>query len=124
MKSSRDERSPYAEDHEYLAELDRPAPMAGLMLKMVDYLDVETRQKDLRSLDYRAEYLASEHWKATRRAALRRVGYCCQHCGLRVEPDQRWRLDVHHLTYARLGAELDTDLEVICRACHQKEHAA
>lgn len=27
-------------------------------------------------------------------------------------------LEVHHKTYTRLGHELDTDLEVLCRDCH------
>ena len=31
-------------------------------------------------------------------------------------------LDVHHLTYERLGREKDEDLRVLCRACHGDEH--
>jgi hypothetical protein len=31
-------------------------------------------------------------------------------------------LDVHHRSYARLGAELPADLEVLCRPCHGAEH--
>jgi hypothetical protein len=32
-------------------------------------------------------------------------------------------LEVHHLDYARLGAERDEDLEVLCRFHHQVRHA-
>lgn len=32
------------------------------------------------------------------------------------------RFDVHHLTYERLGEELDGDLELLCHACHNLEH--
>jgi len=32
-------------------------------------------------------------------------------------------LQVHHLSYEHLGAELDSDLEVLCRGCHLGEHA-
>ena len=32
------------------------------------------------------------------------------------------RLQVHHLTYERLGNERDEDLKVLCWACHEREH--
>lgn len=31
-------------------------------------------------------------------------------------------LEVHHLNYERLGAELDEDLELLCKRCHTIEH--
>jgi len=31
-------------------------------------------------------------------------------------------LQVHHKSYQRLGAELDTDLEVLCQSCHEGHH--
>jgi 5-methylcytosine-specific restriction endonuclease McrA len=71
----------------------------------------------LRELRYRAEYLATPHWRAVRRRALARAGGFCQGCRERKPP-----LDVHHLTYVRLGCEADADLMVLCRPCHEKEH--
>lgn len=66
--------------------------------------------------DYRGDYLRSEHWQATRRWALRLSSRCAD-CGL---PGR----DVHHLTYRRLGHEHPDDLVVLCRACHDRRHAA
>jgi hypothetical protein len=33
-------------------------------------------------------------------------------------------LHVHHVNYARLGAELDEDLEALCKRCHNAEETA
>lgn len=63
------------------------------------------------------EYLLTPEWQATRRAALDRACWACQRCG----SDQR--LNVHHLDYAKRGAEDDHDLMVLCRRCHDEEHA-
>jgi hypothetical protein len=68
----------------------------------------------LRSMPYDA-YLQTPHWRRRRDAAIRAAGYRCR-CGARRE------LQVHHRTYARLGAELETDLEVLCRSCHEAHH--
>jgi hypothetical protein len=32
-------------------------------------------------------------------------------------------VEVHHLTYERLGAELPGDLEAVCAPCHRAAHA-
>ena len=66
-----------------------------------------------------AAYLRSETWQATKRRKLSSVDWCCENCGA------EWgmtALDVHHLTYERLGREKDEDLRVLCRACHGDEH--
>lgn len=68
------------------------------------------------SSQYR-EYMHSDAWQRRRRRALVRAGYTCQHCGA----DRN--LEVHHLTYARLGKERPADLLVLCHACHAAEHA-
>jgi hypothetical protein len=62
-------------------------------------------------------YLRSPHWLLMRTRARRRAGYRCQRC----ESDAS-RLEVHHLTYARLGWERDSDLIVLCEPCHEQEH--
>ena len=85
-------------------------------------------------------YLASASWKAQRKLALARAGGRCQapRCELgylralsdaevRVEEDEwlpphAYRLEVHHLTYERLGHEHPEDLIVLCPACHAAEH--
>lgn len=61
-------------------------------------------------------YLLTAHWRAVRNLALQRAGYQCQRCRVTRE------LQVHHQTYERLGEELDTDVEVLCRGCHLGHH--
>lgn len=62
------------------------------------------------------EYLKTPHWKERRARALDKAGNHCQQCGKSA------RLEVHHLTYAHLFAELDEDLIVLCRGCHGRQH--
>ena len=69
-----------------------------------------------RAISYE-EYLKSRHWRAVRKAALVRAGRKCQLCG-----KNHRRLDVHHNCYDRLGAELDTDVVVLCDYCHTHFH--
>lgn len=61
-------------------------------------------------------YLTTQHWENVRSRKLGQAGYRCEKCN-RGEP-----LEVHHLTYDRLGEELMDDLQVLCRICHSREH--
>jgi 5-methylcytosine-specific restriction endonuclease McrA len=70
-----------------------------------------------RRTQYREVYLRSDHWKRVRREALERAGNKCQRCSASGP------LDVHHRTYKRLGGELPSDLQVLCRTCHDAVHA-
>lgn len=63
------------------------------------------------------EYIESEAWKARRNLALERCGHKCQLCS-RTDG-----LQVHHNSYENLGNELDEDLIVLCRRCHEAFHA-
>lgn len=65
---------------------------------------------------YYRYYLTTGTWRERRRAALDAAGYRCQKCR---EPR---RLNVHHLTYERLGQERPEDLQVLCRGCHETTH--
>lgn len=72
-----------------------------------------------RKASYR-RYLNSQVWqrsKARFRKTLRHTGHCAE-CGATE------RLDVHHLTYARIGKEKPEDLIELCRACHKAAHQA
>jgi len=68
------------------------------------------------TVDYEP-YITSPEWKARARQIRKRDGYACQDCGATDKP-----LDVHHLTYERLGNELDEDLITLCRECHDARH--
>ncbi len=60
-------------------------------------------------------YMASVEWKQRRQRAIELAGYCCERCGATA-----WdkRLEVHHLTYERMGHEKDADLMALCPECH------
>lgn len=70
---------------------------------------------ELRSLPY-AVYLRTPWWFHRRNQALRSAEYRCRRC------QTKRQLQVHHLSYERLGAEEDSDLEVLCGGCHTGEH--
>jgi len=83
------------------------------------------RRAGLHALGLRMEdydrYLEGEHWQAFRNHVLAqqmlRLGRNqCETCS---SPHP---LDVHHLTYERLGNELLADVSVLCRPCHDKTH--
>lgn len=63
-----------------------------------------------------AKYLQSQHWRKRRDYAIRQALWRCQRCGTKSN------LQVNHLSYDRLGDELDSDLEVLCKDCHSKYH--
>lgn len=65
---------------------------------------------------YREVYLKSEHWKALRAKALDYHGKICFKC------KSKGPLDVHHLRYRKIYDVLVTDLQVLCRSCHEMEH--
>jgi 5-methylcytosine-specific restriction endonuclease McrA len=58
-------------------------------------------------------YMRSALWRTRRQRALKLAGNRCQVCG------STKRLEVHHVTYANLGHELDSDLTVLCWWCHR-----
>jgi 5-methylcytosine-specific restriction endonuclease McrA len=57
-------------------------------------------------------YLRSPAWQAKRQQVIARAGGRWARCGMVA------RLDVHHLTYARLTDEPLEDLQALCRPCH------
>jgi len=72
------------------------------------------------------EYINSKAWKKRRNRKLRTAIWhgrfvFCRGCQCFV-----WfsfgNVQVHHLTYARLGRERDEDLVVLCRGCHAYLH--
>lgn len=64
-----------------------------------------------------AGYLSSESWRRARKRALSRAGGFCQRCRCSSR-----HLQVHHLTYDRLGQEYESDLLVVCGTCHEDLH--
>lgn len=63
------------------------------------------------------DYLQTELWAVRLKRALNKALFACQVC------KDTERLEVHHNTYKRIGSELDSDLIVLCRGCHELFHA-
>ena len=63
------------------------------------------------------EYLKSEDWDNIRKKVIHRAKGKCEGCA-----DSGIMLDVHHLTYDRVGMELMTDLVALCAICHNTIH--
>lgn len=59
-----------------------------------------------------------EAWFTARRAE--GVEPACQGCGTRL--DETGTLDLHHVSYARVGQERNEDLWPFCRRCHEWIH--
>lgn len=97
--------------------------MAELAIVVAIAVLLAIRQRNLRaratrrghSIEYEA-YLASPLWAARRRRWIRQAHGRCQNCR------SRRRLTVHHVTYERLGHELDNDVVVLCWPCHEQLH--
>lgn len=70
-----------------------------------------------------AKYLKSLKWSQIKEYVRERDNYTCCQCGRNMS-DDLFNLHTHHLTYDRLGNEDPaTDLVLMCRKCHTKEHA-
>lgn len=63
-------------------------------------------------------YLSSDAWKSIKTKVISRATCKCEGCG-----ESERTLDVHHLTYDRVGMELMTDLVAFCAYCHMKAHS-
>lgn len=73
-----------------------------------------------------AEYLKSEEWEFSREQKYLFHGekdefgrFRCEECSLYFH---RCRLEVHHVTYERIGRERLGDLRILCESCHGTQH--
>ena len=67
------------------------------------------------------DYMRSPEWQEKRSQILRRSRYC-EVCSTRISISRCLAVEVHHLTYARLGHEELSDLLAVCRRCHDYLH--
>lgn len=65
---------------------------------------------------YREIYLKTDHWRNLRSDKIRAVKGKCEKCLKSV------RLDVHHIQYRNLFDVTLSDLQALCRRCHNLEH--
>lgn len=66
---------------------------------------------------YYYEYLKSALWQRRRQQTFQRAGGCCELC---EENLYGKNVDIHHLTYVRLGREHPDDLMLCCPKCHRE----
>lgn len=80
---------------------------------------IESREARLNTLGYRSydAYLKSADW-AKVKANFRKL--VIEECGLCGSEEG---LDLHHMTYERVGEESPFDLTWLCRKCHSMVHA-
>jgi 5-methylcytosine-specific restriction endonuclease McrA len=91
-----------------------PLVVVAMVLRVLDD-HIRARRRQRRRSEYR-RYLRSPSWQFRRQAALVKAAGRCRDCGHAVP------LEVHHLTYTRVGREHPKDLRALCRACHTKRH--
>lgn len=77
---------------------------------MSDYMDFLARQAGYSSY---SRYLQSEYWTVFCKHIRKKSCFCC-----RLES----QLQVHHITYERLGQEWPTDVITVCDNCHVAIH--
>lgn len=71
--------------------------------------------------DFYKEYMRSEAWEQKKQERMKIDGFRCVMCGRSI--DHCRSLQVHHVTYKRLGNEnVLTDLCTVCGSCHKKIH--
>jgi 5-methylcytosine-specific restriction endonuclease McrA len=76
------------------------------------------RHKTHRSDEY-IKYLQSPEWKAFKAIIVQERKNKCEQC----ESDgKNTCIDLHHITYVRLGHELPQDVKLLCRNCHEAVH--
>lgn len=69
------------------------------------------------------KYVKTDCWSLRRQMYLKKHP-SCEGCGQSVQPlsGKSLILQVHHLTYERLGRESDDDLLAVCEGCHRLMH--
>jgi 5-methylcytosine-specific restriction endonuclease McrA len=85
--------------------------------------EIERRVEEIARRCKYEGYLQSRRWADKRRQKLVEQNYTCERCGYcRLTNPIDIPLDAHHKTYDHLGDEPLSDLEVLCRNCHTKQH--
>lgn len=59
-------------------------------------------------------YYGSTAWAKNRKRFLQTKCFCCQR--------KKKRMNLHHMTYVRLGEEIESDVCWLCQDCHKTVH--
>jgi hypothetical protein len=115
LRSSYAEKAHRAKAHHHALRSRARKKQRKKLLKKERAAAREAAKAQGRHANYRA-YINSKAWKKRRNKFLKDFGYCCQICG------SPYDIEVHHLSYQRLGKEQDRDLQALCRGCHENTH--
>jgi len=63
------------------------------------------------------KHTRSMKWQRFKRRVRAARGNACESCGA-----SGCRIEVHHVTYERLGNELPQDVRLLCVSCHAAAH--
>ncbi len=75
----------------------------------------------MQQTDEYKRYIRSPQWELKKQERMKIDNFACVMCGRSREHCRT--LQVHHITYARLGNEnVLTDLCTVCGSCHKKLH--
>lgn len=78
----------------------------------MDFRMICKRLKELKIRNLE-DYYKTNHWQSLRAKYRGSNCYCCG-C--------KFSLQLHHLSYRRLGKEQDRDIRVVCSGCHKGIH--
>lgn len=91
-------------------------PLPAVLPEQIELLGPRDRQVLRLARDEYETYLGSADWQRRRAKVMRRADGICEGCLTNsVE-------EVHHLTYAHVGAEFAFELIAVCRRCHERLH--
>jgi 5-methylcytosine-specific restriction endonuclease McrA len=113
---SEQQRARNALTDDYTRDQKRPKRFTGKRRKKRKQLKAKTAKPTKSGRVKYYDYIVSPAWYARRRQLFDKRGEKCELCG---NPED---LQVHHLTYKRLGKEHAEDLQILCRGCHENEH--
>ena len=102
-------------EHKQIPLFPSPAPDYAESMEWVRGVLAEARQRAY-SFNGLADYYRSPEWRCKRLAKLTEAGNKCRRC------DATSGLQVHHLTYAHIGAERMSELRLLCPECHDKKY--
>jgi len=82
---------------------------------MTDPKTINEKAREMGFYSYQDYLTRSPHWHMLRRQYSRVPCYACGEW-------HAFHLDLHHISYDRLGAEWPSDLVKMCKFCHKFEH--
>lgn len=94
-------------------------PVSGEYMSLDELRSKFLRKDKDRFTAFNRWRLFNPHYRMLKRRCLDLAANCCQSC----HKNPRTGLDIHHLTYERIGRESLEDVQILCKKCHTKADA-